>query len=119
MLLLVGPVGSTIPEIVAQVYIDILGYKKFHNLSVSFAGGNVKAREANLVFDLWVSSAIHELLKRIDHIFLSCKMHGGVSTDILMVLDIRLSSILEQDLYDGTIFGLHGVLKNCELDSYV
>ena len=112
MLLLVGPVGSAVSEIVPQILIDILGYEEFYNLGVSFAGGNVKAREANLVFDLWVSSTIHELVKSADHIFLSCKMHGSVSTDILMVLDVRLSSILEQDLYYGTIFGLHGVLKN-------
>ena len=110
MFLLVRPVSSTIPKVVTQVYIDILGYKKFHNLSVSFAGANVEAREANLVFDLWVASAIHELLECIDHIFLSCKMHRGVSTDILMVLDVRLSSVLEQDLYYGTVFGLHSVL---------
>ena len=110
MLLLVGPVRSTIPKVVTQVYVDIFGDEKFHNLSVSFAGGNVEAREANLVFDLWVASAIHELLECIDHIFLSCKMHRGVSTDILMVLDVRLSSVLEQDLYYGTVFGLHSVL---------
>ena len=112
MLLLVCPVGSTIPKLVAQVHIDVLGNEELYNLNVSLASGNVKAREANLVFDLWVSSAIHELVKSADHIFLSCKMHGSVSTDILMVLDVRLSSILEQDLYYGTIFGLHGVLKN-------
>ena len=105
-----GPVRSTIPKVVTQVYVDIFGDEKFHNLSVSFAGGNVKARETNLIFNLWISSAIHELLKSTDHIFLSCKMHRGVSTDILMVLDVRLSSVLEQDLYYGTVFGLHSVL---------
>ena len=105
-----GPVRSTIPKVVAQVYVDIFGDEKFHNLSVAFAGGNVEAREADLVFDLGVASAIHELLECIDHIFLRCKMHRGVSTDILMVLDVRLSSVLEQDLYYGTVFGLHSVL---------
>ena len=46
-------------------------------------------------------------------------MHRGVSTDVLMVLDVRLSSVLEQDLYYGAILGLHGVLQNLELGSYV
>ena len=112
MLLLVCPVGSTIPELVAQVHIDVLGNEELYNLNVSLASGNMKAREADLIFDLRVASAIHELLKCVNHVFLSCKMHGSVSTDVLVVRNVWLGSILEQDLYYGTVLSLHGVLHN-------
>ena len=95
MLLLVGPVGSTISEVVSQINIDILGNEEFTNLNVPFASSDVKAREADLIFYLRVTSAIHELLKCIDHVFLSSKMHGCVSTDVLMVRNVWLGSILE------------------------
>ena len=44
-------------------------------------------------------------------------MHGSVSSNILVVRNIWLGSVLEEDLYYGTVLGLHSVLNNKRLRS--
>ena len=95
MLFLVRPVGSAISECITQIEIDILGNEELYNFGVALACSNVQAGETALVFNLRVSTTVHKLLKRTDHVLLSCEMHGSVATNVNVILNVRLGFVLQ------------------------
>ena len=111
MLLLVGPVGGAVPECVAQIDIDVLRNEKLDDLCVSLTSGDVQAGEADLVLDLWVTTAVHELLDCSHHVLLGRQVHRCVASDVHVVLNVGLGAVLEQDLDNCVVLGLNGVLK--------
>ena len=111
VLLLVSPVSSAVAECVAQINIDVLGNEELDDLCVSLAGGDVEAGEADLVLDLGVTSAVHELLDGGHHVLFGREVHRCVAADVEVVLNVGLCAILEEDFDNRVVLGLNGVLK--------
>ena len=71
VLVAVGPVSCVVAILVTQVQVHILGYKQLNKVDVTLSSSDMEARKAALVFYLWVSSAVHELVHHVFHVFLS------------------------------------------------
>ena len=71
---------------------------------MTFTGSDMNTAESELILDFWISTTVHELIQSFKHVFLSCNVHGCIATDVFVILNVWLSTVLKQNLNNGAIF---------------
>ena len=119
MVILFGPVCRVETVVVSDSRLDAGIYQELTDFSFTVLCGHVKRAEAGFVLDRGVSTILNEKFACFVKIFLNCLVEGGILSDFMIFLEIRICTILQQQLHQGHILNLHGILQNLDGSIYL
>ena len=88
------------------------GDQQLAHVGQPFFGGDVQGREPILVLLGQVDARVgQEHFHHVNHVLFDCLVHGGVPTDLFVVLDVGVGLDVEQRLNEGGVLGF-----DCEVE---